>query len=173
MSNSTSTTNFVSATNYTEEKKVALYFTVDFINGKICGKEINFKYAGVPGTSQYKELVALQAAHPGFGLNPIKPKKVKQTYAGLNRDLMREYILIQEAHEVVLAKFEEQINDGVSFPTIKSWFLDQFKGFNVKKAEKMIRENRLANTKKMYAVKVVARGASNSPLSVAKVVNHN
>jgi len=44
MSNSTSTTNFVSAINYTEEKKVALYFTVDFINGKICGRKER-KYA--------------------------------------------------------------------------------------------------------------------------------
>ena len=172
--NTTTTSSIINSTaaiNFTEDKKVAHYFTVDFIEEKICGKEINFKYAGTPGTSQYKELMAIRAIHPDFGLNPIKPKKVKQTYAGLNKELMREYILIQEAHEEVLAKFEQQIQDNVHTSTIKSWFLDLYKGFDVKHAANQIKAFKLATTKRKYAVKVVAKGASNGTLALPKVAN--
>jgi hypothetical protein len=172
--NTTTTSSVVNSTaaiNFTEDKKVALYFTVDFINEKICGKEINFKYAGTPGTSQYKELMAIRATHPGFGLNPIKPKKVKQTYAGLNKELMREYIMIQEAHEEVLAQFEKQVQDNVHTSTIKSWFLDLYKGFDVKRAVNQIKAFNLATTKRKYAVKVVAKSASNSTLTLPKAGN--
>lgn len=145
-------------------------FTFDHVKKTINGSKTDFERAGIPGSAFEAQLMERIAAHPDYTLNPIaiRKKEKKKTYAGLNRQLMRKFIMIQEDHKEVLAKFEEQLNDGVSFPTIKSWFLDQYKGFNVAKAEKQISEHRLNTTKQKYAVKVVAKSGT---LTLPKAVN--
>ena len=134
--------------------KTAIYFTFDHFNKKIVGTEQNFKKSGISGTAQYNALMAAMSAHPNYELSAMAPKVKKQTYAGLNFELMMDYVEVK-GNEVQKAEFEEHVNDGDSFPVIKSWFLDNFKaGFTVAKAKREIAECRL-NAKKAKVRTVV------------------
>ena len=79
----------------TTSKKFA--FTYDHINKKIVGKDVDFQKAGIPGSALEKELNARVEARPDYGFTviPTEKKPAKQTYAGLTRELMKEYINIQ------------------------------------------------------------------------------
>ena len=134
--------------------KTATYFTFDHFNKKIVGTEQNFKKSSISGTAQYNALMAAMSAHPNYELSAMAPKVKKQTYAGLNFELMMDYVEVK-GNEVQKAEFEEHVNDGDSFPVIKSWFLDNFKaGFTVEKAKREIAECRL-NAKKAKVRTVV------------------
>ena len=134
--------------------KTAIYFTFDHFNKKIVGTEQNFKKSGISGTAQYNALMAAMKAHPNYELSAMAPKVKKQTYAGLNFELMMDYVEVK-GNEVQKAEFEQHVNDGDSYPTIKSWFLDNFKrGFTVEKAKREIAECRL-NAKKAKVRTVV------------------
>jgi len=70
-------------------------FVYDHINRKIIGTERNFKLAGIPNSDACKALMAVKAGQPTYSLFPIPSKKKvakKQTYAGLTRDLITEYV---------------------------------------------------------------------------------
>ena len=130
--------------------KTATYFTFDHFNKKIVGTEQNFKKSGISGTAQYNALMAAMSAHPNYELSAMAPKVKKQTYAGLNFDLMMDYVEIKGT-EFQKAEFEEIVNRDSSFPVIKSWFVDNFKvGFTVEKAKHEIAVAK-NNAKKMAA----------------------
>lgn len=128
----------------------AVYFTFDHVGQKILGSAFHFKKAGIPGTMQYEALMERMKAQPTYTLAPIPAKTKatkKQTYAGLTTALMAEYIGIQTNSEKLTAEFEQMVADKTRYPVMKSWFLDTFKGFDVKKAEATIRAHKLITYK--------------------------
>ena len=76
----------------TTSKKFA--FTYDHVNKKIVGTDIAFQKAGIPGSALEAELNIRITAYPAYGFTviPTEKKPAKQTYKGLTRDLMKEYI---------------------------------------------------------------------------------
>lgn len=130
----------------------AVYFTFDHVGKKILGSEYHFKKAGIPGSVQYEALMKRMAAQPNYKLSPIPAKKKvekKQTYAGLTLALMEKYIAIKENSEKLMAEFEKMKTDKACYPTVKSWFLEAYPGFDVKRAETEIREHKLRSYKKV------------------------
>lgn len=124
----------------------AVYFVFDHVGKKILGSEYHFKKAGIPNTPQYEALMERMSAQPSYKLSPIPAKKKvarKQTYAGLTLALMEKYIAIQENSEKLSAEFAQMKADKAHYPAIKSWFLDAFPGFDVKRSEAEIREHNL------------------------------
>ena len=133
----------------------AAYFTFDHITKTIKGSEFNFKKAGTPTNPQYEALMAAQELHPTYSLAPIAPEFKKQTYKGLNFDLMMEYVAYI-GNDIQKAEFEEIVNSNATYPTIKSWFLDYFKvGFTAEKATREIE----AAKKKIAQAELKARKA--------------
>ena len=156
----------------TSTKKHA--FTFDHINKQIVGTDINFQKAGIPGSDLEAELNALMEARPSYSLcpTPTEKKPAKQTYKGLTKELMREYIKVRQDKAVddLLAQFDNMIEEKKAFPTIKSWFLDEFKGFSVSKAQREIKNHKLISVKaKVRLVKATPNAAA--PKAQAKVVN--
>ena len=107
-------------------------FTFDHIHKQIVGTELNFRKSGIPGSAQDVELMARLAEHPDYTFQIIKPAKEKNSYKGLTRELMYDYLEMTK-QELLSAELQKMKNDGVGYPAIKSWFLDQFPGFNVSK----------------------------------------
>ena len=146
--------------------KTAIYFTFDHFNKKIVGTEQNFNKSSISGTAQYNALMAAMSAHPNYELSAMAPKVKKQTYAGLNFELMMDYVEVK-GNEVQKAEFEQHVNDGDSYPTIKSWFLDNFKrGFTVEKAKREIAECRLSAKKEKVRTVVKAKVVKATPAVV-------
>ena len=145
----------------------AIYFTFNHINKTIVGSEFNFKMSGNPTKPQYEALMNAMAMQPTYTLAPIaSTKKVekKQTYKGLDMGLMADYIRVF-GNEQVKAEFNHMVEDKkITYPTIKSWFLDEFKHFNVNQAKAQIAKSELTSRKAAVrtAVKVkTAKVASN------------
>ena len=139
----------------------AIYFTFNHINKTIVGSEFNFKMSGNPTKPQYEALMNAMAMQPTYTLAPIaSTKKVekKQTYAGLTMELMEGYLAIYQDKLAVemRTKFAElktkHAKKEISYPTIKSWFLDLFPNFNVNKAKKAIHDKKLLDAKEPYKV---------------------
>ena len=135
-------------------------FTYDHPNQKIVGTDINFQKAGIPGSDLEKELLARMAGQPTYTFEVITTDKKpeKRSYAGLTMDLMEDYLAIWE-HELAdtaRAKFAEmkakQEKKELRFSFIKSWFLELFPKFDVKKAKKEIREKKFKDAKAPYKV---------------------
>ena len=127
----------------------ATYFTFNHINKTIVGSEFNFKMSGNPTKPQYEALMNAMAMHPNYTLAPIaSTKKVekKQTYKGLDMTLMADYIRIAGT-EQVKAEFNHMVEGKTAYPTIKSWFLEEFKHFNVNQAKTMIAKHELTARK--------------------------
>ena len=125
------------------------FFRFNLLNDTIEGSEFNFKKAGDPTSAQYAELMQFKAIQPTFKFAPIaSQKKVekKQTYAGLTLPLMSDYIRIVGT-EQVKAEFKHMVEGKTAYPTIKSWFLDEFKHFNVNQAKAMIAKHDLTARK--------------------------
>lgn len=156
----------ITTSSSTSTTKTAIYFTFDHFNKKIVGTEQNFKKSGISGTAQYNALMAAMSAHPNYELSAMAPKVKKQTYAGLNFELMMDYVEAK-GNEVQKAEFEQHVNDGDSYPTIKSWFLDNFKrGFTVEKAKREIAECRLSAKKEKVRTVVKAKVVKAAPAVV-------
>ena len=142
----------------TTSKKFA--FTYDHVNKKIVGTDINFQKAGIPGSKEEMELDARMEARPtyGFTIIPTEKKPAKQTYAGLSMEVMEAYLAIweNEMADVARSKFAEmkaqKEQKKMSYPTIKSWFLDLFPHFNVNKAKTAIKAHNLEEKKAPYKV---------------------
>ena len=114
------------------------YFTFDHVGKRIKGSEANFKKAEIFGTAQYDALMIAMERHPAYTLTPIAPEFQKQSYKGLNFELMMDYVEIKGT-KVQQAEFEEIVNSNATFPVIKSWFVENFKaGFTVEKAKSQI-----------------------------------
>ena len=127
------------------------YFTYDHINKKIDGTMENFELSGIPGSAQDLALMACLKEHPDYDYRIVKLQKEKNSYKGLKRELMHDYIDCFGSDEM-MAEFQKMKEDGTGFPAMKSWFLDLFPKFNVEKARKEIREYRLGNVKAKYKV---------------------
>ena len=124
-------------------------FTFNHIDKTIVGTEHHFNQAGIPDSTAYKALMAAMAMQPTYSLAPIaSTKKVekKQTYKGLNMELMADYIRIAGT-EQVKAEFNHLVEKKTAYPTIKSWFLEEFKHFNVNQAKTMIAKHELTARK--------------------------
>ena len=137
------------------------YFTFDHFNEKIVGTEQNFKKSGNSTTPQYASLMAAMELHPNYKLSAIAPKVKKQTYKGLNTELITEYVEVF-GNEAQKAELDKMVNDNEAYPAIKSWFLDYFKvGFTVEKAKREIAYRKLNAKKKAVrtAVRVKATPA--------------
>lgn len=141
----------------TTSKKFA--FTYDHVNQKIVGKDVDFQKAGIPGSALEKELNARMEARPSYGFTiiPTEKKPAKRTYKGLNRALVEAYINIQEAalKDTLNACLKQMDKDGYTFPTIRGWFLEEFKDFSVNKALREIQQFKANATKeKVRGIKV-------------------
>lgn len=148
----------------------AAYFTYDHFNKQIVGSELNFKKSGIPGTVQYNALMAAMAAHPNYKLSPVAPKIKKQTYKGLNTELITEYVEVF-GNETQKAELDKMVNDNEAYPAIKSWFLDYFKcGFTVEKAKREIAHRKLS-VKKATVRKAVRVKASPAVVESPAVIN--
>ena len=131
-----------------------IYFTYDHIGKKIDGTEENFRMSGIPGSAQDVALMACLKEHPDYDFRIVKLKKEKNSYKGLKRELIHDYIDCFGTNEM-MAKFVEMKKDGKAFGTIKSWFLEQFPNFGtVEKAKRKIQKHRLSEVKSKYKVKV-------------------
>ena len=143
----------------------APYFYYDHIREKIVGTELSFKKSGIPNSAQDKALMCAKLQHPNYGYDVIKPAKQKNSYKGLNRPLMHDYIDCFGSDEM-MTQFQKMKKDGTGFPTIKSWFLDQFPAFGtVEKAKKEIQKHRLGEVKAKYKVVKAVSKSNNKPTS--------
>lgn len=103
--------------------------------------------------------VEFRCIQPTFKFAPIaSTKKVekKQTYAGLTLPLMADYIRIV-ATEQVKAEFNHMVEKKMAYPTIKSWFLEEFKHFNVNQAKAQIAKHDLTARKATVRTVVKAK----------------
>lgn len=146
----------------TTERTATPCFTYDHINKKIVGTELNFGKSGIPGSAQDEELMMRMAEHPDYTFRVVKPAKEKNSYKGLNCPLMAEYLEMTK-QEVLGATLKKMRDDGVGFPTIKSWFLEQFPHFNVSKAKREICDYRLGKVKTKYKVVKAEPKATDTP----------
>ena len=161
-------------TNTTSKTSSKFAFTFDHVSKTIVGTDVNFQKAGIPGSKQEKELMARIEAHPNYSFKVIETEKkpAKKTYAGLTCDLMKEYISIQAEDKKadLMAQFENMVEEKKAYPTIKSWFLDEFKNFSVSKAKSQIKNHKLVSAKtKVRLIKAAPKAVpAKEP---AKVVN--
>ena len=150
-------------------------FTFNHINKTIVGTEHHFNQAGIPNSTAYKALMAAMELQPTYSLAPIaSTKKVekKQTYAGLTLNLMADYIRIS-ATEQVKAEFTHMVEEKVAYPTIKSWFLDEFKNFNVNQAKAQITKHDLTARKAAVRTAVKVKTAKVAPAVVEMPIASN
>lgn len=153
----------------------ATYFTFNHINKTIVGTEFNFKMSGNPNKPQYEALMTAMAMHPNYTLTPIaSTKKVekKQTYAGLTLPLMSDYIRIVGT-EQVKAEFNHMVEGKTAYPTIKSWFLEEFKHFNVNQAKAQIAKHDLTARKAAVRTAVKVKTAKATPAVVEMPIASN
>ena len=153
----------------------ATYFTFNHINKTIVGTEFNFKMSGNPNKPQYEALMTAMAMQPTYTLAPIaSTKKVekKQTYAGLTLPLMSDYIRIAGT-EQVKAEFNHMVEGKTAYPTIKSWFLDEFKHFNVNQAKAQIAKHDLTARKAAVRTAVKVKTAKVAPAVVEMPIASN
>lgn len=143
-------------------KATAIYFTYDHINHKIDGTEENFRLSGIPGSAQDLALMDCLREHPDYSFRIVKPKKEKNSYKGLGRELMHDYIDCFGSEDM-MEKFQQMKKDGTAFATMKSWFLELFPKFNVEKAKKKIRVYRSVKVKAKYKVVKFAPKSNNKP----------
>ena len=153
----------------------ATYFTFNHINKTIVGTEFNFKMSGNPNKPQYEALMTAMAMHPNYTLTPVaSTKKVekKQTYAGLTLPLMSDYIRIVGT-EHVKAEFNHMVEGKTAYPTIKSWFLEEFKHFNVNQAKAQIAKHDLTARKAAVRTAVKVKTAKVAPAVVEMPIASN
>lgn len=149
------------------------FFTFDHVQKKIIGSQFNFDKSGILGTEQYTALMIAMAKHPNYELFPIAPAKEKQTYQGLTLKFMNAYIQAVGTEESK-ALYNTYIEQKNHFATIKSWFLEEYKGFTMEKAMQELRKHtKDENHKKLVAVKAKVREStkdkstqSTSPLTL-------
>ena len=157
--------------NNSNNTRPATYFTYDHFGKKIVGSELNFKKSGNPNNPQYAALMKAMADHPNYTFAPVAPKVKKQTYAGLNCDLITEYVELF-GNEAQKAELAELIDNNEAYPALKSWFLDYFKcGFTVEKAKREIAYRKLS-IKKATVRKAVRVKATPAMEVVPAVVNY-
>ena len=136
-----------------ENKKNAPRFVINFVDKTITGTKASFDKAGKGEGAIYEELAAKVAAHPDFELVVKEQKKrsskAKETYDGLNFDLMKKFIASQPNSASLMNGYEgakkmaKEIGSSV-YPFTKKWFLGQFKDFNVEDAKRAISDHNIS-----------------------------
>ena len=161
---------FSSSTSISNNITAPKFFRFNLLDDTIEGSELNFKKAGDPTSAQYAELMQFKAIQPSFKFAPTaSTKKVekKQSYKGLNFDLMMDYVEFK-GNDVQKAEFAEYVNTDTAYPTIKSWFVENFKvGFTVEKAKREIAEHKLGARKAKVRTTVKAKVVKAAPAVVA------
>ena len=161
-----------STTNTAIDTSFTAYFTFDHVGERILGSEFNFKMSGNPNKPQYNALMAAKAMQPTYKFAPIaSTKKVekKQTYKGLSFELMMDYVEFK-GNDVQKAEFQAIVDDDAAYPTIKSWFLDNFKrGFTVEKAKREIAEHKLNERKTKVRATVKVKMVKPAPAAVVEM----
>ena len=161
-----------STTNTAIDTSFTAYFTFDHVGERIVGSEFNFKMSGNPTKPPYNALMAAKAMQPTYKFAPIaSTKKVekKQTYKGLSFELMMDYVEFK-GNEVQKAEFQAIVDDDAAYPTIKSWFLDNFKrGFTVEKAKREIAEHKLNERKTKVRATVKVKMVKPAPAAVVEM----
>ena len=136
-----------------ENKKNGTRFVINFIDKTITGTKASFDKAGKGEGEIYIELADKMAAYPKYKLVIKEQKKrstkTKQTYDGLNFDLMEKFLKIQPAADSLLRAYEgakQMAKDTGSsvYPFTKKWFLAQFKGFDVAEAKEAISNHNIS-----------------------------
>ena len=122
------------------------FFAIDFVNKAITGSKASFKKASKGMGAEYEELKVKMAAHPKFSFVEKKQKvnDTKKTYHGLNFKFMETYISIQTNKDVLMARYrkaKELAKDSGKkvYPLVKEWFLNEFDGFDMDKANEAIK----------------------------------
>lgn len=125
-------------------------FTVEFIKKTITGTKTAFNKAGHILEPEYAELAALVSRHPDFTLVIKEPKKrttkKKESYKGLDYDMMEKYLGIMENSKSLLSEYESvkrmAKSKGISvYPVTKKWFLNKFEDFKMSEAKKAITQH--------------------------------
>ena len=158
--------------NTTNTAKTSNYFTFDHVKERIVGSEYNFKMAGHADKPQYAALMEAKKRHPDYELTPVaSSKKVekKQSYEGLNRPLIEQYLEFK-GNEILQAEYQKMKDEKFPFPTVKSWFLDNYKRFDVKKAKAEMAKGKLV-AKKANIRLAVQKKQSNSSAPIALASN--
>lgn len=136
-----------------ENKKNGTRFVINFIDKTITGTKASFDKAGKGEGEIYIELADKMAAYPKYKLVIKEQKKrstkTKQTYDGLNFDLMEKFIKIQDDSETLLRAYNgaKMMADKVGtskYPFVKKWFLGQFKDFDVAEAKEAISNHNIS-----------------------------
>ena len=95
------------------------------------------KAAMNPISTEYQDLKEVMNNHPDYRIakRAIKKNANKKTYAGLNYEYMRRYIMLHSTPEeelAAIAEFENKIlisechSKKDRYPAIKKWFLDKY-----------------------------------------------
>ena len=143
------------------EMSVENAFVFNHPTHEILGSKADFERAGQFGSAYNKRLDAMMAAHPDYTLKISgKPTKnpAKNTYAGLTMRLMGKYLDIYDGELAVEMRTQFAVLEAkqkakeITFAVVKSWFLDLFPNFNVKKAKQEIDAANLEKAKAPYKV---------------------
>ena len=123
-------------------KKNVARFVINFVDKTITGTKASFAPAVKGEGKIYTEL----ATELVIKEQKKRSNKAKQTYDGLNFDLMEKYIKIQPDAETLLrayngAKKMAKDTGGSVYPFTKKWFLGQFENFDVAKAKEAISDH--------------------------------
>ena len=127
-------------------------FVIDFSKKTITATKATLKRASVFNSPEYKELMELVNQLPDFAIVEKKVKKSegKKTYEGLNKELMKQYISIQDNAEELERQFAKAAELG-KFPLVRKWFLNTFEGFDMDEAKEAIDQALLAKVSETSA----------------------
>lgn len=125
------------------------FFRLNIRGKKIIGSKSSFDKADRGFGEAYDELMYLISAHPDFSFEETKnqkPSKKKQTYSGLNKRFMLDYIeAIGDVAALAEFKSEQKFaedNEMHVFSFLKSWFIKKYNTkanpFSMKEAREVI-----------------------------------
>ena len=139
-------------------------FAVNFAENTIVATKTTLKKASVPNSAEYKALMKLMKQNATFAIveKEIKKATGKETYAGLTKDFIKEYITIQSNSADLTEQFKKAFEMG-KFPLVRKWFLNTFKNFNMEKAKEEI-----ANSKIDVIDKITSPAEKIAEVSLAK-----
>lgn len=120
-------------------------FCYDFVNQTIVASKTTLRKAGIPGTPEHKELTKMLKKNPTFTVAEKEIKKAtgKNSYSGLNKALMEDYISIQDRADELREQYDRALEKG-RFPLARKWFLSTFENFHVATAKEEIEIARVA-----------------------------
>lgn len=101
---------------------------VNIIDSTITVTKAFAKKAGIIGTPEYKEMVKLRKAYPGFSF--VQRTSIitanKNNYSGLTFEVMCKAIIDLDGEDSPNLKILKKAKaNRVSYPKMKKWFLDQ------------------------------------------------